>query len=90
MVIYLERGADLHMAQLMPLRLLSLASVKSRLVLPFWYWLSQAVPEKGPLNVCVCVCVLRSKNIFMALLRGAIAPNAPHGSVTDWDFSQSK
>ena len=39
MVICLERGADLHTAQLMPL---SLASVKSRLV----------VPEKGQLNVC--------------------------------------
>ena len=37
---------------------LSLASVKSRLVLPFWYWLTQVVPEKGPLNGCVCVCVL--------------------------------
>ena len=24
-----------------------LASVKSRLVLPFWYWLTQAVLEKG-------------------------------------------
>ena len=35
---------------------LSLASVKSRLVLPFWYWLTQVVPEKGPLNGCVCVC----------------------------------
>jgi len=33
---------------------LSLASVKSRLVLPFWYWLTQVVPEKGPLNGCVC------------------------------------
>jgi len=31
---------------------LSLASVKSRLVLPFWY---RVVPEKGPLNGCVCV-----------------------------------
>jgi len=31
-VICLERGADLHTAQLMPL---PLASVKSRLVLPF-------------------------------------------------------
>jgi len=31
---------------------LSLASVKSRLVLPFWYWLTQVVPEKGPLNGC--------------------------------------
>ena len=34
---------------------LSLASVKSRLVLPFWYWLTRVVPDKGPLNRCVCV-----------------------------------
>ena len=34
---------------------LSLAPVKSRLVLPFWYWLTRVVPEKGPLNGCVCV-----------------------------------
>jgi len=34
---------------------LSLASVKSRLVLPFWYLLTQVVPEKEPLNGCVCV-----------------------------------
>ena len=33
---------------------LSLASVKSRLVLPFWYRLTWVVPEKGPLNGCVC------------------------------------
>ena len=32
-------------------------TVKSRLVLPFWYQLTWVVPEKGPLNVCVCVCV---------------------------------
>ena len=36
---------------------LSLASVKSRLVLPFWYRLTRVVPEKGPLNRCVCVCM---------------------------------
>jgi len=35
---------------------LSLASQKSRLVLPFWYRLTQVVPEKGPLNGCMCVC----------------------------------
>ena len=34
---------------------LSLASVKSRLVLPFWYRLIQVVLDKGPLNRCVCV-----------------------------------
>ena len=33
----------------------SLASVKSRLVLPFWYRLTRVVLEKGPLNGCVCV-----------------------------------
>ena len=36
---------------------LSLASVKSRLVLPFWYRLTWVVTEKGPLNGCVCLCV---------------------------------
>ena len=32
---------------------LSLASVKSRLVLPFWYRLTRVVLENGPLNGCV-------------------------------------
>ena len=39
---------------------LSLASVKSRLVLHFWYRLTRVVPDKGPLNGCVCVCVLNN------------------------------
>ena len=55
-VICLDRGADLHMAQLMPLPLTVSASVKSRLVAPFWYRLARVVPDKEPLNVCVCVC----------------------------------
>ena len=37
---------------------LSLASVKSRLVLPFWYRLTWVVPDKGPLDGGVYVCVL--------------------------------
>ena len=36
---------------------LSVITIKFTLVLPFWYWLTRVVPEKGPLNVCVCVCV---------------------------------
>ena len=56
-VICLERGADVHMAQLMPL---PLTSVKSRLVLPFCYWLTQVVPHKGPLNRCMYVFQLDS------------------------------
>ena len=35
----------------------SLASVKSRFVLPFWYRLTWVVPDGGPLNGCVRVCV---------------------------------
>jgi len=57
-VICLELGADLHMAQLMPLPLTVSCFSKSRLVLPFWYRLTRVVPEKGPLNGCVCVCVI--------------------------------
>jgi len=37
---------------------LSLVSVKSRLVLPFWYQLNRVVPNKGPLNGCECVSLL--------------------------------
>jgi len=50
-VICLEQGADLHMAQLMPLTV----SCFSELVLPLWYWLTGVIPEKGLLNMCACV-----------------------------------
>jgi len=63
-VICLERGADLHMAQLMPLPLTVSCSSKIHIgftflvpALPFWYRLTRLVPDKGPLNGCVCVCV---------------------------------
>ena len=49
---------------------LSLASVKSRLVLPFWYRPTRVVPEKGPLNECVllslCCLVIFLLIIFFA------------------------
>jgi len=55
-VVCLERRADcLHMVPLMPLHLKtpsSLAPIKSRLVSPFWYRLTQVVLEKRPLNGC--------------------------------------
>ena len=56
MVITLEQGADLHMAQLMPLPLAVSCFSKIQIGLPFWYRLTQVVLDKGPLNVCVCVC----------------------------------
>jgi len=48
---------------------MSLASVKSRLFLPFWYRLTWVVPEKGPLNVCVCVymCVYMCVCVFSSM-----------------------
>ena len=54
-VICLERGADLHMAQLMPLPL-TICSVTFRLVLSFWSRLTWVVTEKGPLSVPMRVC----------------------------------
>ena len=58
MVICLERDADLHMAQLMPLPLT--VSYFSKIPIGFTF-LEPAhpgiVPEKGPLNGCVC-CLL--------------------------------
>jgi len=51
-VISLERCADLHMAQLMPLPLTVSCSNKIQI---------QVVPDKGPLNGCVC----NSKRILL-------------------------
>ena len=61
MVVCLERCADLHMAQLMPLPLT--VSCFSKIQIGFTslvrYQLTWVVADKGPLNerVCVCVCV---------------------------------
>ena len=51
-----ERGADLHTTQLMSLPLTVSCFSEIQIGLPFWYQLTRVVPEKGPLNGCVCVC----------------------------------
>ena len=57
MVICLERGADLHMAQLMPLPLT--VNCFSKIQIGFTFLVPAhpgIVPDKGPLNGCVfCV-----------------------------------
>jgi len=53
MVVCLVRGADLHMAQRIPLPLTVSCFSKVQIALPFWYLLTWVVLEKGPLNVCV-------------------------------------
>ena len=55
MVIYLERDADLHMAQLMPLPLTVSCFSKIQIGFTFLVPAHRVVPEKGPLNGCVCV-----------------------------------
>ena len=60
MVICLERDADLHMAQLMPLPLTVSCFSKIQIGLPFWYWLTWVVLDKEPLNGCMCVYVVLS------------------------------
>ena len=66
MVIYLERGADLHIAQLMPLSLTVCCFSKIQIGFTFLVpahpdkgtkGLTRVVLDKGPLNGCVCVCV---------------------------------
>ena len=52
-VICLERGADLHMAQLMPLLLTVSCFSKIQIGFPFWYRLTPVVLDIGPLNGCV-------------------------------------
>ena len=55
MVICLERGADLHMAQMMPLPLTVSCFSKIQIGFTFLVPAHLGSPGKGPLNVCVCV-----------------------------------
>ena len=57
MVVCLGWGADLHMAQLMPLPFTISCSSKSRLVLPSWCRLTQIVPDKIQEGRKMVVCV---------------------------------
>jgi len=58
MIICLERGADLHMAQLMPLPLT--VSFFSKIQIDFTFLLLAHLgsPRKRAVKRCVCVCVL--------------------------------
>ena len=56
MVICLERSADLHMAQLMPLPLNVSCFSKIQIGFTFLVPAYPGIPGKGPLSGCVCVC----------------------------------
>ena len=55
-VMCLERGAHLHMAQLMPLPLTVSCFSKIQIGFTFLVLAHPGSLEKGPLNGCVCVC----------------------------------
>jgi len=55
-VICLELGADLHVAQLMPLPLTVSCFSNIQIGFTFLVPAHPDRPGKGPLNVCVCVC----------------------------------
>jgi len=73
-VICLEQCAELHIAQLMPLPL-TVSCFSKIQALPFWYRLTRVVPDKGPLNGCVCV----SMGAVMALEAGSQTSNQKPG-----------
>jgi len=56
-------GADLHIAQQIPLPLTISCSSKSRLVLPFWYLLTRVVPDRFQQSSKTVVCVCCNKLI---------------------------
>jgi len=60
-VVSLERGADLHMAQLMPLPLTVSCFSKIQIGFTFLVTTHLGSPGQGPLSGCVCVwCRVRT------------------------------
>jgi len=56
-VVCLEQGADLHMAQLMLLPVTVSCFRKIQIGVTFLVPAHPGIPDKGLLNGCVCVCV---------------------------------
>jgi len=69
-VVCLERGADLHTAQSMPLPLTVSCFSKIQIGFTFLVPAHAGNPDKGPLNVCVCVCVCVS--VCLSILVGGV------------------
>jgi len=79
-VICLERGADLHMAQLMPLPLTVSCFSKIQIGFIFLVPAHPIVPEKGPLNVCsVVVAILCNGPLPISAAAAAVSNDADSG-----------
>ena len=78
MVVCLEQGADLHMAQLMPLQLTVFCFTKIQIDFTFWIPAHLGSPGKRAVKrVCVCVFCYMSASFlitrpFDSLLRGML------------------
>ena len=90
MVICLERGADLHMAQLMPLPLT--ISCSSKIQIGFTY-LVPADPgspgQRAVKRVCVCVCDVPAFSALTLLVgrqEGHLACKKLSGAVLAWFY----
>jgi len=70
-----EASTCMHVTSTWKQYLISLCLLTYLLFLPFWYRLTWVVPEKGPLNGCVCVCVC----VLTYLIK---IPSTVHISVT--------
>jgi len=66
-VICLDRGADLHVAQLMPLPLTVTCFSKIEIGFTFLVPAHLGSPGKGPLNGCVCLRVYVRESILIFL-----------------------
>jgi len=79
-VICLERGADLHMAQLMPLPLTVSCFSKIQIGFTFWYQLTQVMLDKGTLNGGECVSIYIQYEIISFIFITLIHTSKKRGS----------
>ena len=73
MVIYLERGADLHMAQLMPLPLIVSCSSKIQIVFTFLVPVYPGCPGKEAVKWLLFNRDIRKDNLDLALARSKLS-----------------
>jgi len=57
-----------------------------RFFLPFWYRLTRVVPDKGPLNGCVCVCGI----VYVQLTHAVLNKELKHcGHLEDLEVNEN-
>ena len=86
-VVCLERGADLHMAQLMPLALIVSCSTKIQIGFTFLVSAHLGSPGKSAVKrLCVCVCVRACVRACMCVCVRAVAENMSRVVITVLDL----